>query len=279
MIKYILIVLITFASVGTLSSQHQFRVIRETESSIDVEFVLPSWPRTIVDIDGVKAVAFRRSVPILQTRGWPQVPVAGTMIAVPHNAKLRMEVLDRSYSTEQNILLAPVPTERTIDSLHTQYLYKTDRKVYGVNNFFPQEEITLGKPFSIRRQTVVKLSLHPVRYNPVSKTMQSITRMKIRINFDYPAAPAQQANNYFRDSKIGEYLTRNLLLNAPSNRSAVSGPITRTASDTTRWFNPSYSYVRVAVAADGIYKITGRDLQYDEAAWLAYLTGPDKPFG
>ncbi len=25
--------------------------------------------------------------------------------------------------------------------------------------------------------------------------------------------------------------------------------------------------------------ITGRDMQYDEAAWLAYLTGPEKPFG
>jgi HEAT repeat protein len=25
--------------------------------------------------------------------------------------------------------------------------------------------------------------------------------------------------------------------------------------------------------------ITGRDLRYDEAAWLAYLTGPEKPFG
>jgi hypothetical protein len=26
-------------------------------------------------------------------------------------------------------------------------------------------------------------------------------------------------------------------------------------------------------------RLTGRDLLYDEAAWLAYLTGPDKPFG
>ena len=25
--------------------------------------------------------------------------------------------------------------------------------------------------------------------------------------------------------------------------------------------------------------ITGRDMRYDEAAWLAYITGPDKPFG
>lgn len=25
--------------------------------------------------------------------------------------------------------------------------------------------------------------------------------------------------------------------------------------------------------------LTGHDLQYDEAAWLAYLTGPEKPFG
>jgi hypothetical protein len=25
--------------------------------------------------------------------------------------------------------------------------------------------------------------------------------------------------------------------------------------------------------------ITGKDLRYDEAAWLAYITGPDKPFG
>ncbi|HEX3356751.1 MAG TPA: HEAT repeat domain-containing protein [Tepidisphaeraceae bacterium] len=26
-------------------------------------------------------------------------------------------------------------------------------------------------------------------------------------------------------------------------------------------------------------KLTQRDMQYDEAAWLAYLTGPEKPFG
>ena len=24
---------------------------------------------------------------------------------------------------------------------------------------------------------------------------------------------------------------------------------------------------------------TGQDMRYDEAAWLAYLTGPEKPFG
>ena len=25
--------------------------------------------------------------------------------------------------------------------------------------------------------------------------------------------------------------------------------------------------------------MTGQDLRYDEAGWLAYLTGPEKPFG
>ena len=25
--------------------------------------------------------------------------------------------------------------------------------------------------------------------------------------------------------------------------------------------------------------LTGRDLRYDESAWLEYLTGPEKPFG
>jgi HEAT repeat protein len=28
-----------------------------------------------------------------------------------------------------------------------------------------------------------------------------------------------------------------------------------------------------------LVKLTGKDLNYDEAAWLQYLTGPDKPFG
>jgi hypothetical protein len=28
-----------------------------------------------------------------------------------------------------------------------------------------------------------------------------------------------------------------------------------------------------------LVKLTGKDLSYDEAAWLQYLTGPDKPFG
>jgi hypothetical protein len=32
-------------------------------------------------------------------------------------------------------------------------------------------------------------------------------------------------------------------------------------------------------ARRGLRSITGRDLRYDEAAWLAYITGPDKPLG
>jgi hypothetical protein len=32
-------------------------------------------------------------------------------------------------------------------------------------------------------------------------------------------------------------------------------------------------------ARRSLRRITGRDLRYDDAAWLAYLTGPHKPFG
>jgi HEAT repeat protein len=28
-----------------------------------------------------------------------------------------------------------------------------------------------------------------------------------------------------------------------------------------------------------LVRLTGKDLRYDEGAWLSYLTGPDRPFG
>ena len=36
---------------------------------------------------------------------------------------------------------------------------------------------------------------------------------------------------------------------------------------------------RLFVAEGAKVAITGRDLHYDEGAWLNYLTGPEKPFG
>ena len=115
--------------------------------------------------------------------GLPNLPVVNRYIAVPNGATVNVEIKEKSVKTLSDIDLLPAAapqgnTEPTLPVL------RKDPSVYGKDAFFPAQHAVLSEVSTIRGLDVVMLSVSPIRYNPVRKTLEVVYDMDIEIRFD-----------------------------------------------------------------------------------------------
>lgn len=244
---------------------HSFHELSHTDRTIDIRFQPAQYFARSVSINGRMALQFRGGYATTMEIGSPQLPVCGTLIAIPPDESTRrpvLEIVDLQESSEAGGFIAPVPRERHIDSLQVQYSYELSPAVYRRNAFFPEQVVTLGSPTVLRRQRVVNLSVHPVRYNPVTGEIRRVTRLTVRIHFGNAGGNKIPVIQGTASDPEFENIYRKTILNAPQAASWRTATPPRATSDSLRdWFRPYPSFAKLAIVKDGIYTITALQLR------------------
>ncbi|MGD0338450.1 MAG: C25 family cysteine peptidase [Bacteroidota bacterium] len=243
----------------------QFNLLAQTDRSVDINFKSPQYlPRSII-IDGRAARLFEGKYATTLERGVPQLPVCGTLIALPPDAstmKPTLEIIELQQSSESGGFVAPTPREHRLDSLQVRYSYEPSPAVYNRNAFYPDQIAALGSPTLLRHQRVVNLTIHPLQYNPVTGEIKRVTKLVVRIHFGSTANLKMPLTQHLTADPAFEELYRETILNASQAATWQIAFTPRTTGDSLRdWFRPYPAFAKLSVVNDGIYAMTGQQLR------------------
>ncbi len=114
------------------------------------------------------------------TAGLPNTPSISRSLIISDDANMDVVITKSKYIELLNIEIAPSKGNitRDIDPSTVPYTYG---KVYSENKFFPENTVTLQNPYIARDYRGQVVTLNPVQYNPITKTLRIYTDITIEV--------------------------------------------------------------------------------------------------
>jgi hypothetical protein len=251
-------------------SKGGLRLVETRDKSLLVELQTPLFESEDALIEGTTYQML--TVPDYSTitePGVPQLPVISTLIGVPPEAQVRINVLLDEYEIlpgTYNIVPAPSPQPLQADLQPGEVEIKPDLSVYNLDSEYPSQLAIINGDAWLRDQRLVRLKIFPFQYNPVQGKITWHKTLHIEVNFDFQegisVSDAQTNNN--GGMQPFESVLRGTLLNYeqaafwrgfPSAKQDSSGTNTNLES-----IEPELRY-KITVDQDGLYNITYEDLK------------------
>lgn len=148
----------------------------------------PAYSQTIIELNGQSYSRFQMAGATLSGQpGGPQLPLYSGLIGLPPtgSAHLRLieverELLPLSYPP------FPAPLHTAID--RPEAISRVpDPAIYQANAFYPATIAELGPVQQVGRQRVARLTIYPLRVNPVAGQLERIRSIRLEVTFDEPS--------------------------------------------------------------------------------------------
>ena len=120
--------------------------------------------------------------------GKPKLPVIRKTIEIPHDARIEAEVIRSEHkdlslaSLGVNSRIMPV-LESVVKRPGERSVFVIDEPTYSQDALYPQEIVTIESEDLIRGHRLAVLTIAPIQYNPLSKTIRYYTDIHIKIHF------------------------------------------------------------------------------------------------
>lgn len=114
--------------------------------------------------------------------GYPVVPYLAKILAIPDHSGISVEVIKTGeIQTFTDVSLPPARASWWEGDPEPAYTENTD--AYATNQFYPTEYAAVEAPSVFRDFRISRVSVYPVRYNPVSKELQVASSITIKVNY------------------------------------------------------------------------------------------------
>jgi hypothetical protein len=271
------------------------RLVRSTPGAIVLEFTLPDYtlepvyvqgePFTRITADGLAAGG---------EPGAPQLPRLGALIGLPPAGGVSLRVLEveeAQVSLSHPVYPEPVPVvatgrggegiERLAQPLAGQtYEFAPDPVVYAQDALYPDRFVDLGEPGWVRDRRVARVTLTPVRYNPVRGELVLARRLVVEVAFEGGARDATMGA-LDAPSPAFESLLSRALLNFESARNWRASRDPAASAAAPVWASSPATQpgsYKVVVDRDGLYRLTYAELRaagvpvddVDPRTWQVY---------
>jgi hypothetical protein len=132
--------------------------------------------------------------------GKPDLPLLTTMIAIPDQAGIQLDVTYSGYDTFENIDIAPVQPP-TSDAVANEVIpFTIDNTTYNTDAFYPGELARADEPVIMRDVRGVQIELNPVQYNPVRRELRVYRDLAVSISYaGEPINPKTIHRSYLSD--------------------------------------------------------------------------------
>jgi hypothetical protein len=193
--------------------------------------------------------------------GKPQLPIKGTLVAIPPGAQVALEILsDQSIVTTLRHPPIPVPLplvrhdpSETLPRYADSSIHP-DTVTYSANQLFPAEAAKIAALGNWRSQRYASIEFHPLQYNPATRQLIVHQRLRVAVTLSYPGGLTAQARGAPQDEGRFEQIFQNAFVNYGSARNWRARP------NFTRSLNPvscaAGTCFKIGVDADGIYRVT-----------------------
>lgn len=157
-------------------------------------------------------------------RGFPNLPHVNATIRIPQGAEVEASVLSVEFD---DFRLGPVaPSKgsfaRSQDPAHVGYQFDP---FYKKDEWFPTENVTLGKPFILRGVRGVNVQFQPFQYNPTTGILRVARSVVVEIRSMDGAAMNVKERGRAHSQRVFEGIYRNLFLNYGGDESHSSSQI------------------------------------------------------
>lgn len=162
----------------------------ETTTGMLINFDVPGMYVHEVEVDD--SIYQRLSIPgkaASTVVGKPEVPIVGTIIEVPFDIDLEVEIVKSKYRILKDYNIYPAQ-EPAIDHKDWQRgEFKKDTTTYKTNAFYPMKLADIKREdFAIMRgHRIVLIKVSPVQYNPVTKEMRVYSNLEVRLHYSRPS--------------------------------------------------------------------------------------------
>ncbi|MBN2013004.1 hypothetical protein JW960_26980 [candidate division KSB1 bacterium] len=239
--------ILTFGS-NLKASDKNIKIVNKSDHEIIYELLPYKLEFNDKIINGqLYTIPFVKGLELECKSNYPQLPVKGILVEIPGNATPTLQILSIQTATLFNKNIPPTPrfiTEEKENLLYEKEIYLFNNIIYQTNGFFPEEFVSLTSIQQFRNKRMVRVELHPLKYNPATKELMVVNALQFSIRFES------------QNSNVGK---RNDL-SAPQLKDRSSQP--RSASDMANrnlsknsWYNPDNTYYKLSVADDAIYKL------------------------
>jgi hypothetical protein len=179
---------------------------------------------------------------------------------VPPAGEPRLAIESVTYAPLGSASVAPAPTVHGTADAPTLSEFKPDARIYAGDLAYPGAAAVLGPTHAMGPVRAASLVLSPVRWNPRTRTLEAVTRLRARV--DFPAAPAglaaappvlrERAASFLRSALVNFETARGFVVPNAATK-AGGGAAARGAGDS---FASSNDWVRMAVRTKGVYRVT-----------------------
>ncbi len=189
-----------------------YNILSSTDTLVEFNVIIPGMFDTPVDtFNRVNIKEHTR----LDSVGFPEIPVVSFLVAIPDCDSINLVInpLDSSQFNGFNIYPAPELVQDTTPEgyvyLREEFMY--DQTTYSNDSWFPGligNEVDHG---AIRSQSVIRILIYPVQFNPVKKIIKAYSEYNISLTFNNASGTI---NN---DVGIFNEMLGNSLINYESN--------------------------------------------------------------
>jgi len=134
----------------------------------------------------------------IQVPGFPDLPYKEFNVALPTGARvLDVQVLSADFEKVPGVFdIAPCTLPRRMSCPPAANPFIKDQSVYGKDTFYPSNLVGEHHPWDLAGQEFVTVQVHPVRYNPVTGTLEMARTMTCRVVYDVDPTAVRETYNF-----------------------------------------------------------------------------------
>lgn len=193
--------------------------------------------------------------------GAPQVPTRGTMVGLPTDAGVSIEIIDAEFETLDGFFLPPAAEFQPLGNLAEDgaaEVFRPDQAIYSTDAFYPAQVAAIGETGLMRDQSVAAVHFYPVQFNPVSGQVKLYHRIRVRLTWNPARTVAAEA---LIASAAFEPVLQSTLLNYNSlSRPSIGGEPGATVTGGALSVDAGTPALKIGVTEDGIYQLTYSDI-------------------
>ena len=163
------------------------------KTSIDI--VVPGYHLKKHVISGADyfSVELQEGIHSLQ-KGFPDMDIIPVTLAIPNTSTMEADVILSDFVEYKNLSIAPSKGNiyRNVNPADLPFKFNA---CYGINQFTPQQQLSLRDPFIIRDFRGQTLIISPFQYNPVTHTLRVYTHLKLEVRESSKGLPVNPLVN------------------------------------------------------------------------------------
>jgi hypothetical protein len=208
----------------------------------------------LMDFEGSRTPAYSE-----ERIGTPDLKYKFLPLAFPGRAGHAVQVIASDYEDLANVLYAPVPALRVRDEMIEIERYGVNAEAYRTAAFLPSDVVVLGSVDQVRSMFTGGVMIHPLQYNPATRTLRKYTRLVVEVVFGPVEAGVGATQNE-------ESLLKDVLLNYSVAKRWQIGRQQNRIVTVTPGVLAEGSWYRMTVNEEGVYRL---DASYLSAAGIS----------